>query len=303
MSLAAIEPTKKQVSSIATHLRSTIRSDLTPRVDEETALRCLAARGAEWLAGRRGAERSWMFHQTRTYAEHLRRVLIATTRASLESNGRDAVTLEEQISQKAALDEYRLLAVELYGRAWDPYPSCESICDHAPLCTYRDAAAHTLRRPSVMARWNALRAEQYAERTGPVELLEEVFKLAEGILGPGGDIGAKRRCGLCVTQQALAIEANADLPWNQVRAMKGYVDLTRGFDVIQAILDARDSAGLEEDEEVILWLESKYLPIAESIAQQVNAREDVRDIVECPDPNSLKRGEGFGFITVPSGFE
>lgn len=120
---------------LARHVDASIRAGIDKRVME----RCLIARAAEWFAARRGSQAGWSYEKTADLSERLRRALLSN----------------EKGDAGEAIESLRNCLLALHQRELPPYPRCEAICDHAPLCLYRHAVADVIRAGDFTGRWNA----------------------------------------------------------------------------------------------------------------------------------------------------
>jgi Helicase HerA, central domain len=110
-------------------LVAVIRPRCPPALDETDLLRAFAGHGADWLAGRRGAQGSWSYADT----EALRSTLCAVLLDEVDHSG---------AASQALIRAFREQALTLHSRRYDPYPACDVVCTQDPArCMYRSAVA------------------------------------------------------------------------------------------------------------------------------------------------------------------
>lgn len=106
-----------------------LRARRPPTVREDALLRAFSGHGADWLAGRRGAQGVWTYADTTEFRDRIRVALDARL-----AGDRGALT--------AALAALRQTTHRLHARAFEPYPACGAVCEQdPPVCLYRSAVA------------------------------------------------------------------------------------------------------------------------------------------------------------------
>ncbi|MFF3020732.1 ATP-binding protein [Streptomyces sp. NPDC057939] len=110
-------------------LTTAIGARRPPTVPLDDLLRAYAGHGTDWLATRRGAQRSWTYTDTAEFRTHLRAVFLDR----LDTGGREAASLTAALQQTVH---------RLHARQFAPYPACHLVCSQdPPLCLYRSAVA------------------------------------------------------------------------------------------------------------------------------------------------------------------
>jgi hypothetical protein len=111
-------------------LTDCLRARRPPIVGEGALLRAFAGHGADWYAGRRGAQGVWSYSDTGELNGDLRTVLLD------KLQGRSAA------GTKKLRAAFQATARRLHNREFAPYPACEQVCTQdPPLCLYRSAVA------------------------------------------------------------------------------------------------------------------------------------------------------------------
>ena len=183
-----------------------VRARRPAHLQESTLLRSLAGHLPELLAGRRGAQAGWSYEDTQTFSDRLRACIIE----KLAGVGCEGV----------ARQAFYAHARRLYERAYEPYPACATICDHAtpPLCLYRHSLADLVTNDAYRTRWRNAEAQDVLRedkrRIGTWQACQDAGY--EAIEWPEDDwpaaqrdrvAAAARRACLCYAQQMLAQEA------------------------------------------------------------------------------------------------
>ncbi|MEU8911743.1 helicase HerA domain-containing protein [Streptomyces nigrescens] len=110
-------------------LISVLSAQRPPSVTPDELVRAFAGHGTDWLASRRGTQRSWSYADTSEFRDRLRALLLD----KLDTGGDNSATLVSALQQTAH---------RLYARQFEPYPACHLVCTQdPPLCLYRSAVA------------------------------------------------------------------------------------------------------------------------------------------------------------------
>lgn len=175
-------------------------------VPETALLRSFAGHGADWYAGRRGAQGRWTYADTGLLRDHLLQVLIGK--------------VEERPLATAAQDRaaFQEVARRLHARTYAPYQACESTCrQDPPLCLYRSAVADLVLSRRYEPSW---READAADAASEGETRQQTWGVCENAAfelvefpEPDGDpelnaqvvASAKRVC-MCFEQQMLAAD-------------------------------------------------------------------------------------------------
>jgi Helicase HerA, central domain len=185
-------------------LVSVVRARCPARVAEQDLLRALAGHGADWLAGRRGAQGVWSYADTALFRDDLRAALLAQVERSSDASTR--------------LAAFRATAQILHARRVEPYPACHLVCtQQPPLCLYRSAVADLVIGGRYQAAWrdadvrDAGSEDKRRRETWEVcqdaayELVE--FPDSDTPAEPANEVEvAARRACLCFEQQMLAAD-------------------------------------------------------------------------------------------------
>jgi hypothetical protein len=186
-------------------LVAVIRPRRPPAVGETDLLRAFAGHGADWLAGRRGAQGSWSYADTAGFRD----TLCAALLDEVDRGG---------AASEASLRAFRQQALSLHSRRYDPYPACDVVCTQDPaVCLYRSAVADLVASRRYDSAWyeaddaDARDEERRRRQTWEVcqdaayELIEfpedDQSEEARAAL----DLGA-RRVATCFEQQMLAAD-------------------------------------------------------------------------------------------------
>ena len=172
-----------------------------PLVGQAELLRAVAGHGADWYAGRRGAQRAWTYADTEELGDLLRGVLLDKLSGAGGPEGRKA---------------FQEVARRLHRRAFDPYPVCGHVCGQdPPLCLYRSAVADVVASGRYQPSWRAADSADAGSEDGrrrqtwevcldaAYELIEFPEEGAPDELREQVVASAKRVC-LCFQQQMLA---------------------------------------------------------------------------------------------------
>ncbi|MFI8421134.1 ATP-binding protein [Streptomyces sp. NPDC085479] len=183
-----------------------LRARRTSPVPERPLLTAFAGHAADWYAERRGTQAGWSYQATDALASALRAALISKAQGGREDTDHEV------------RGRFQAQMRELHRRDVDPYPDCDRVCDHAPLCLYRSAAGDLVASRRHHARWQ--RAEDTDARTDGGRLRRETWNTARGAAyelfeqpHPGipepertGVAAAADRVALCFAQQMLATD-------------------------------------------------------------------------------------------------
>jgi hypothetical protein len=165
-------------------------------VDEQDLWRCLAIRGAEWLAQRRGSQVGWSYEDARRFEARLRALLLARVRA---------LPVHDELAR------FQSAALALFQRHFEPYPLCSVVCDQQTpaVCLYRQPARELLSDDNLTDPWREADQEDTSSegRTATWEKsMDAGFELVdsdwETVTGPAW------RASLCFAQQMLAADDN-----------------------------------------------------------------------------------------------
>jgi Helicase HerA, central domain len=191
-------------------LTGVVRARRPPRVGEAELLRAFAGHGADWLAGRRGAQGAWPYADTEEFRAGVQAVLLGMLDPG-------SGTL------RGALERLSETARRLHRRDADPYPVCAIVCapdagpGSGPLCRYRSAVADVVAAGRHHAAWQQADAADAqaadSRRRAAWEVCQDAaYELAEfpdesipEPARPAVDRSARRVC-LCFAQQMLAAD-------------------------------------------------------------------------------------------------
>ena len=184
-------------------LLAVLRARRPVTVGETALVRAFAGHGADWLAGRRGAQGVWSYADTAEFRDRVQAVLLGKLAG-------DSTGLAASI---AALQE---TAHRLHRRRFEPYPACQLVCTQdPPLCLYRSAVGDLVASGRYHAAWRAADAadsrseDNRRQQTWEVcqdaayELVEFPDDETPSEIGATVDAAARRVC-LCFEQQMLA---------------------------------------------------------------------------------------------------
>ncbi|MFE2297914.1 ATP-binding protein [Streptomyces sp. NPDC059445] len=184
-------------------LTTAIGARRPPTVPLEDLLRACAGHGTDWLATRRGAQRSWTYTDTAEFRDRMRAMFLDR----LDTGGVNAA------DHTAAL---RQTVHRLHARQFEPYPACHLVCTQdPPLCLYRSAVADLVASHRYQPAWreadetDGASEEKRRVRTwdtcqdAAYELVEFPTEDAPEEARRKLDTTARRVC-LCFEQQMLA---------------------------------------------------------------------------------------------------
>lgn len=175
----------------------TIRARCRPGTPEAAVLEAFAGHGAQWLAGRRGAQYGWNYGITGQVAEGLRDVLLAKVadpRAPVAGGG--------------ALTAFIAAWRAAHRREGDPFPACSSVCDQPDRpCLYRAPIADAIASGRFDRTWTGAGGKPdgmwKVSRAGAYDVIE----FPDAAVPPAAHAplrAADRRAALCFAQQMLA---------------------------------------------------------------------------------------------------
>ncbi|MFI7358259.1 ATP-binding protein [Streptomyces avidinii] len=184
-------------------LTTTIGSRRPPTVPLDELMGAYAGHGTDWLATRRGAQRSWTYTDTEEYRDRMRALMLDR----LNTGGLNAPALTAA---------FRATVDRLHARQFEPYPACHLVCTQdPPLCLYRSAVADLVASRRYHPLWREADQSDGATedmrrvRTWQVcqdaayELMEFPTEDAPEEARKKLDTAARRVC-LCFEQQMLA---------------------------------------------------------------------------------------------------
>ncbi|MGV9248051.1 ATP-binding protein [Streptomyces sp. NPDC003710] len=184
-------------------LTSAIDARRPPTIPTADVLRAYAGHGTDWLATRRGAQRSWTYTDTAEFRDRMRALLLD----KLDTGGQNVPTLAAALQQTVH---------RLHARQFEPYPACDLVCTQdPPLCLYRSAVADLVARRRYHPSWYDADQKDAASEDKRRRQTWEVCQDAayELIEFPTDDVPeetkkqldtAARRVCLCFEQQMLA---------------------------------------------------------------------------------------------------
>ncbi|MGW1710954.1 ATP-binding protein [Streptomyces sp. NPDC002206] len=202
-------------------LTTAIDARRPPTVPTTDLLRAYAGHGTDWLATRRGAQRSWTYTDTAEFRDRMRALLLD----KLDTGGQNAATLAADLQQTVH---------RLHARQFEPYPACHLVCtQEPPLCLYRSAVADLVAGRRYHPAWRDADQKDAASEDKRRRLTWEVCQDAayELVEFPTEDVSEEtkkkldttaRRACLCFEQQMLADARRRHLrfadhwPWTDV---------------------------------------------------------------------------------------
>ncbi|MER6433756.1 DUF87 domain-containing protein [Streptomyces sp900105245] len=174
-----------------------------PTVPLNDLMRAYAGHGSDWLATRRGAQRSWTYSDTDEFRGRVRAILLDR----LDTGGQNANACTAALQQTVH---------RLHARQFEPYPACHLVCTQdPPLCLYRSAVADLVAGRRYHPAWaeadqnDGASEDKRRTRTWDVcqdaayELVEFPTEDAPEEARKKLDTAARRIC-LCFEQQMLA---------------------------------------------------------------------------------------------------
>jgi uncharacterized protein DUF87 len=187
-------------------LLTVVRAHQPPGIDEADLLRAFAGHGADWYAGRRGAQAGWSYEDTGELAGCLRAVLLHKV-----GGGDEAVAASDPRARLTAV------ADRLHTRRFEPYPACAVVCSQSPrTCRYRAAVADLVATGRYQTAWQEAASLDQESDDGPEATWSVIQDAAyELIEFPGSGEppevqdrmqDAYRRVALCFEQQMLAAD-------------------------------------------------------------------------------------------------
>lgn len=127
MTTTADEP--EALARLWEDLTTAIGARRPPAVPLDDLLHAYAGHGTDWLATRRGAQRSWTYTDTEEFRARMRAMLLDR----LDTGGLNAPALTAA---------FKATVHRLHARQFEPYPACHLVCTQdPPLCLYRSAVA------------------------------------------------------------------------------------------------------------------------------------------------------------------